>query len=169
MNAKHMRMEESYSPQSDFVGLAATGDVPLDGSPEADSNLHRLIEFTRHPDKSNRDWATMALGQYAPDTTVVIDALIAAADDQDCDVRAEAIEALARKGLEVALPLIARELATPRCGFGVFEAAGIVADSSLVEPLRRFDKDTDEPWIDRTIRDAIQACETNTPVKAWIY
>ena len=162
-------MEDDYSPKSDFVGLAATGDVPLAGSPQADRNLQRLIEFTRHPDKSNRDWATMALGQNAPDTPVVIDALIAAAEDQDCDVRAEAIEALARKGLKIALPLIARELATPRCGFGVFEAAGIVADPSLVEPLKRFDQDTDEPWIDSTIREAIKACETHSPVKAWIY
>ncbi len=162
-------MDDCYSPKSGFVGLAASGDVPLAGSDAAGENLKKLIDFTRDPDKSNRDWASMALGMYGPDTLEVIDALTAAADDDDCDVRAEAIEALARRRPELALPLIERELSNPQCGYGVFEAAGIIANPRLVESLKQFDRDTDAPWIDRTIRTAIKACETGTAVKAWIY
>ena len=166
---KSVRMQEDYTPSSDFVGLAAGGDVPLDGSEEAASNLRRLIQFTRDEDKSNRDWATMALGMYGPDTADVLDALLHAANDSDCDVRAEAIEALARRRPQLALPLVERELRNPQCGFGVFEAAGIIADPSLVEGLKEFDQDTDAQWIDATVRDAIRACETGQPVTAWIY
>jgi hypothetical protein len=162
-------MEDCYSPRSDFVGLAASGDVPLVGTQEADGNLKKLIEFTRDRDKSNRDWATMALGMHGPNNSEVLDALTAAAADEDCDVRAEAIEALARRSPQVALPLVARELSNPRCGFGVFEAAGIIADPSLVESLKQFDQDTDAHWIDETVREAIRACEMGSPVKAWIY
>lgn len=162
-------MEDCYSPRSSFVGLAASGDVPLTGSKAAESNLKKLIDFTRDADKSNRDWATMALGIYGPDTPEVIDALTGAADDDDYDVRAEAIEALARRRPELTLPLVERELSKQRCGYGVFEAAGIIANPRLVGALKRFDRDTDSSWIDQTIREAIKACETGTPVKAWIY
>jgi HEAT repeat protein len=109
----------------------------------------------------------MALGMYGPDTEETREALMAAADDEDCDVRGEAIEALARRDPMLALPLVERDLARPECGYGVFEAAGLIADPSLVEALRNFDRDTDPH--NSTIRQAIRACEAATPVKAWQY
>ena len=158
-------MNEDYTPKSDFVALAATGDVPLSGSDLAEGNLKRLIDFTRDSDKSNRDWATMALGTYGPDIAETRVALIAAANDVDCDVRGEAIEALARRDPLLALPLVQRDLARSECGYGVFEAAGLIAHSSLVDALQAFDRDTDPH--NSTIRQAIQACLSGTPVQAW--
>lgn len=160
-------MEDGYTPKSDFVALAADGEIPLSGSSEADKNLKLLIDFTQDQDKSNRDWATMALGMYGPDNVTVRAVLVRAANDEDSDVRGEAIEALARRDVELALPLVRRDLQSERCGSGVFIAAGLVADPSLVELLKAFDFDSAAPWIDSKIRDAIRACETTTPIEQW--
>jgi HEAT repeat protein len=159
--------EENYTPSSDFVWMAAHDEVPLAGSAQADANLSLLIRFTKDPDKSNRDWATMALGMYGPDTDVTTAALLAAANDADADVRAEAIHALAKRDPKSAMPLIKRDLQREPCGYGVFIAAGLLADRGLVDLLRRFDFDTASPWIDRDVRAAIAACESETPVEAW--
>lgn len=104
----------------------------------------------------------MALGTYGPDTPVTREALIAAADDDDCDVRGEAIEALAERDASIALPLVQRDLSRSPCGYGVFVAAARIADPSLVEPLITFDRDTDAGWIDDLIRDAIRACQSGS-------
>ena len=77
-------MNEPYLPKSHFIWMAAEGDVPLAGSPEGAANLALLIAFTRDPDVSNRDWATMTLAMQEIDTPQVREALIAAADDVDC-------------------------------------------------------------------------------------
>lgn len=167
MSATPAEMDDHYTPKSDFVALASGGHIPLSGTNEAESNLRRLIGFTQDPDKSNRDWATMALGMYGPDTDETREAPIAAADDKDSDVRGEAIEALARRDLKLALPLVKRDLQRVPCGYGVFIAAGLVADPSLVELLNSFDFDSDAPWIDENVRDAIRACETQNPIEAW--
>lgn len=159
--------DDTYTPLSDFVWLAAHDELPLVGSAQGDANLKMLIRFTRDADKSNRDWATMALGMHGPDTEETRAALLAAADDDDSDVRAEAIEALARRDARLALPLIKRDLQRQPCASGVFIAAGIVADPSLVELLRPFDFDTKSPWIDEDIRDAISACKSQKPIEAW--
>jgi len=157
--------DNSYTPLSDFVWMAAHDEVPLAGSAQGDANLKLLVRFTRDPDKSNRDWATMALGLHGPDTEETRAALVAAADDDDPDVRAEAIEALARRATDLALPFIRRDLQRQPCGSGIFIAAAIVADPSLVELLRPWDFDTASPWIDEDVRDAIKACETKQPIE----
>jgi HEAT repeat protein len=154
---------EDYLPKSDFLALAGSGGVPLAGNKFADENLELLVSFTRDPDKSNRDWATMALGMYGPDTQITRDALIAAADDEDCDVRGEAIEALAERDASIALPLVQRDLSRSPCGYGVFVAAALIADPRLIEPLKKFDRDTDAGWMDELIRDAIRACQLGDP------
>ena len=109
----------------------------------------------------------MALGMYGPDTEETRLALLAAAEDDDCDVRAEAIEALARRDVSLALPLVERELSGSQCGYGVFIAAGLIAVPSLIEPLKNFDFESDATWIDRNIREAIRACEEGVPVPHW--
>lgn len=159
--------DDTYTPLSDFVWLAAHDEVPLAGSAEGDANLRMLIRFTKDPDKSNRDWATMALGMYGPETEETQAALLAAANDDDSDVRAEAIEALARRDADLALPLIKRDLQRRPCGSGVFIAAGIVAEPSLVELLKPFDFDSASPWIDEDVREAIRACENGKPIENW--
>lgn len=151
---------ENYSPRSIFVGIAAKGAIPLSGSAEAEKNLDRLIAFTCDEDVSTRDWATMALATYGPSTDKVWNALLAAADDEHCDVRAEAIEGLARRNRQFALPIVQRELSKLECGYGVFVAANIIADPCLLSLLEQFDEDTDSPWLDNNVRDAIRACQT---------
>ena len=157
--------DDHYTPKSDFVALAASGDVPLAGGPIGAANLKMLLDFMQDPDKSNRDWATMALGMHGPDTQDVVQALLAAADDEDVDVRGEAIEALARRDVKLARPLVQRELANGHCGYGVFTAAGIIAAPSLVALLQTYDTDTAAPWVDSHIRNAIGACATGIPLE----
>jgi hypothetical protein len=153
-------MDELYQPDSDFVALAAHGHVPLEGNELASENLEMLVAFTRDDCKSNRDFAVMALGMYGPLTKDVLKALLLAADDPDLDVRGEAIEGVARRNAGLALPLVRRELGERECGYGVFIAAGIIADQTLVDLLKTFDGKTDASWVDDTIRDAIHACST---------
>ena len=64
-------MDEPYLPQSDFIWMAANDEVPLTGSDAAEQNLRLLIAFTRDPDVSNRDWATMTLAMQEIDTPEV--------------------------------------------------------------------------------------------------
>ncbi len=81
-------MNEPYLPKSDFIWMAANDEVPLTGSDAADQNLQLLIAFTRDPDVSNRDWATMTLAMKDIDTPDVREALLTAAKDDDVAVRA---------------------------------------------------------------------------------
>jgi len=157
-------MDDRYQPDSDFVWLAAQGELPLDGNGMAAQNLEMLVAFTRDDCKANRDWAVMALGMYGPQSRTVLQALLQAAEDLDVDVRGEAIEAIARRDADAALPLVSRELGAQRCGYGVFVAAGLLADKTLVELLESFDKTTDAPWVDELVGEVIRACITGVPI-----
>jgi HEAT repeat protein len=155
--------DSNYTPKSDFVWLVANGNAPLDGGALGDANLKTLVGFMKDPDKSNRDWATMALGMYGPDTEEVQRALIAAADDEDVDVRGEAIEALARRNANTARPFVERELSNGHCGYGIFAAASMIADPSLLKLLQPYKRKTDAPWVDSHVQQAIGACKTGVP------
>lgn len=152
-------MKEPYLPKSDFIWMAAEGDLPLSGSPAGDANLGLLIAFTRDVDLSNRDWATMTLAMKDIDTPEVRNALIAAADDVDCCVRGEALEGIAERDADLALPLLRLELTRDECAFATFRAAQIIADPSLLSGLLKWKGRGGAPWIDDTIDDAILACE----------
>ncbi len=97
------------------------------GGTAAEHNLRLLIGLTRDPEVANRDRATMLLSQQEVDTPEVRQALLLAAEDTDCDVRAEALEGLAERDKELARPLVERELAADACGYGAFQAALIIA------------------------------------------
>ena len=152
-------MEEPYVPKSDFIWMAANGDLPLTGGDVADRNLRLLIAFTRDPDVSNRDWATMTLAMQEIDTPEVRSALIAASDDVDVIVRAEALEGLALRDKDLALPLVEHELRRDECGYATFQAARLIAHPSLLEGLRDWKGRGGASWIDDEIIDAIAACE----------
>jgi len=152
-------MIEPYLPKSDFIWMAAEGDVPLTGSPEGDANLALLISFTKDADVSNRDWATMTLAMQEIDTPQVRDALLAATTDEDCCVRGEALEGLVGRDKELALPLLIRELARDECGYATFKAAHALAHPSLLDLLEDWKRRGGAPWIDDTIEDAIVACK----------
>ena len=139
--------------------MAAEGDIPLTGGPEGDANLALLIAFTRDADVSNRDWATMTLAMQGIDTPEVRAALVAAAEDSDCCVRGEALEGLADRDRDLALPLLRRELMRNECGYATFKAAHSIADHSLLGGLKSWKGRGGAPWINDTIEDAIAACE----------
>ena len=155
-------MNEPYLPKSDFIWMAAEGDVPLSGSPEGNANLALLIAFTKDDDVSNRDWATMILAMHKINTSEVRDALIAATDDVEPCIRGEALEGLVDRDRDLALPLLARELARDECGYATFKAAHTLAHPSLLGLLENWTNRGGAPWIDDTIQDAISACRAAT-------
>lgn len=153
-------MDEPYLPEADFIVMVANGDVPLTGSPMADENLKLLIAYTTDAVVSNRDWATMVLAGHAPDTPEVRAALLAATEDVEACVRGEALQGLAERDKECALPLVRRELERDQCSYATFQAAQIVADPSLLGGLRAWTGRGGASWIDDQVLVAIQACET---------
>lgn len=154
-------MEEGYTPKADFLVMVANEEIPLTGSQFADHNLQMLIAYTRDEDVSNRDWATLLLAQQAIDTPEIRDALVAATNDEDCCVRGEALQGLAERDTDVALPILLRELEQDDCAYATFQAARIVADPALLDGLRRWTGRGDAPWINEEITDAIAASERN--------
>jgi hypothetical protein len=152
-------MAERYEPPSEFLQMILEEIVPLSGSAYADENRRRLIAMTRDPDRANRDWATLLLAQSEVDDAEVREALLRAAEDEDADVRAEAIIALARLEPNLALPFLQRELKGDAVGRLVFEAATLVADPSLVMDLRDFAGPSEDSWVDDEAQRALAACE----------
>lgn len=152
-------VDENYQPEADFIIMVANGDIPLTGSVMAAYNLKRLIDYTTDADISNRDWATMVLALHAPDTVEVRAALLSATEDCDARVRAEALQGLAERDTEIALPLLQRELMRDECGYATFQACYDLRHPSLLDGLRRWIGRGGAPWIDSTITDATAACE----------
>lgn len=123
------------------------------------SNVRRLMTLMRDEDAANRDWATLLLAQQDLDTDGVRQALLAAAEDENEYVRAEAILGLAQRNKALALPLIRRELGHERVAVPLFEAAALVADPSLVDDLRDFTAPSDDALLDELALKALGACE----------
>ena len=157
-------MDDPYLPEADFIVMVANGEVPLSGSVMAAENLKRLIAYTTDAEVSNRDWATMVLAGHAPDTAEVRAALLSATGDADPRVRGEALQGLAERDKEFALPLVRGELMRDECSYATFQAARIAADVSLLEGLRAWVGRGGAAWIDDEIQEAIIACETSNLV-----
>lgn len=77
-----MSDEELYRPKSDFLVMVANEEILFDDSEFGRANLQRLIALTGDADTSNRDWATMLIGHFGPDTEEVRTALLRAAECQ---------------------------------------------------------------------------------------
>ena len=143
--------------------MVANDEVPLTGTVAGEHNLRLLIAFTRDPDVSNRDWATMLLSQQEIDTPEVRQALLLAAQDSDSDVRAEALEGLAERDKELARPLVERELSGDACGYGTFQAARLIAEPSLLNGLRSWSGRFEDASWNELVGEAIVACEAQPP------
>ncbi len=156
-------MSDLYQPTSEFLKAVAANNVPLSGGALADANLHRLIQMMRDEDRTNRDWATFLLAIEDIDTSVVRDALMQAATDEDDYVRAEAVYGLARRDPTVALPFVQAELRADAVAVAVFEAAELCAHPSLIDVLRQLAEPSDSPYLDGLAADALAACESGTP------
>ena len=152
-------MNEGYEPKSSFLTWVLSEEAPLVGGEHAEYNLSRVIALTEDEDTSNRDWATFILAVNDVDTPAIRRALLARADDADERVRAQAIEGLASKEPLLALPYIKRALEGSSALVGIFDAAVVVADPSLVGPLRKFAKKASADWSGDVVREALKACE----------
>ena len=147
-----------YEPPNAFLKSLIDNDEPLTGA-EGESNRRRLIMLMRDENAANRDWATLLLAQQDLDTDEVRQALLAAAEDENEYVRAEAILGLAQRDKALALPLIRRELGKEHVAVPLFEAAALVADASLVDDLRDFAEPSDDALLDELAAKALVACE----------
>jgi hypothetical protein len=151
-------MQEEYWPASSFLVSLANEEVLLDDSEFGRANLQLLISLTSDADVSNRDWATMLLGSYGPDTAEVREVLLRAADDEDPYVRGEAIEALVGRDRGSALGLVKRELSADFGTVPVLFAARELADPSLVTYLEPFEAPSGDEYLDGIVVDALKAC-----------
>jgi len=151
--------QEPYLPASSFLNSVANEEVVLDDSDFGKTNLRLLIQLTQDADRSNRDWATMLLASHGPNTDQVRDALLAAAEDQDEIVRAEAIEGLVERDREKALALVKRELSGEMVSVPLLYAAKELADPSLVSLLEPFAGPSGDDYIDGIAKDALEACQ----------
>jgi hypothetical protein len=151
--------EEPYLPASNFLVSVANEEIVIDESEFGKANLRLLIQLTKDADCSNRDWATMLLAGHGPKTDEVRDALLAAAEDEDEIVRAEAIEGLVERDRENALALVKRELSGDFVSVPLFYAATQLADSSLVPLLEPFAVPSGDDYIDGIAEDALKACQ----------
>jgi hypothetical protein len=151
--------QEPYLPASSFLNSVANEEVVLDESDFGNANLRLLIQLTQDADRSNRDWATMLLASYGPKTDQVRDALLAAAEDEDEIVRAEAIEGLVERDRDKALALVKRELSGELVSVPLLYAAKELADPSLVTLLEPFAMPSGDDYIDGIANDALMACQ----------
>jgi hypothetical protein len=149
---------DRYEPPSDFLKSLIDDDTPLTGA-DGEGNRRRLIMLMADEHPANRDWATLLLAQQDFDTEEVRQALLAAAEDENEYVRAEAILGLAQRDRALALPLVRRELGHERVAVPLFEAAALVEDPSLVDDLRYFSEPSDDPMLDELATKALSACE----------
>ena len=161
-------MTDGYEPASNFLVWVLNEEAPLTGCEQAEANLRRVIGLTTDEDVSNRDWATLILGNSDLDTPAIRAALSARAEDPIEKVRAEAIRGLARKNRSLALPYVQRALEAKSATVNVFEAAAIVADPSLVDQLSRFAKPTDDESMDQLVNDALLACQRGEPDERYL-
>ena len=156
-------MDRRYVPKSAFLRAVLSEAGPLSGSAEGAQNLKQLIRLTEDADVSNRDWAIFLLAQEEVDGEDVRAALFNATNDADNVVRAEALLGLAKRDRSLALPLVRKELAGEVACVPLFEAAALLADSSLVEDLRDFAAPSGNAYLDSEAAEALQACEGMAP------
>jgi HEAT repeats len=158
-SVQFMPMKDVYQPASDFLKAIIADEIPLCGNEFARANLSRLIDLTRDQDRSNRDWAAMLLAQTDIDTEEVRQALLASARDDDDVVRAEAILGLAQRMPSLALPFVKEELSGAVACMALFEAAILIADVSLINPLKQWIEPSENEFLDRLAIEALEACE----------
>ncbi len=97
--------------------------------------VETLIALTRDEEANVRDWATFGLGQGDADSPALRDALAVRLDDEDDDVRAEAIAGLARRRDDRALDPLIAAIRGQETGPQIFEACETMADRRLVPEL----------------------------------
>jgi HEAT repeat protein len=132
------------------------------GGFDDDVAINALIQLTSDADDNVRDWATFGLGsQTEADTPTIRAALFARVNEEDGEIRGEALIGLARRNDQRAIDLVREELKREYAGSWVLEAAELVGDSSLV-PLLAALRDTwgdeNEKYFGNALNQALEAC-----------
>lgn len=156
---------EGYHPESQFLLSARYGEVDFENHPRAAHNLRELLSYVHDDAVENRDWAAFLIAQLPLDTPEIRAALLHAAEDENEDVRDEALIGLARRDRAAALARI-EPLLEQGAGVCLLEAATITADKSLLPMLRALEgsESGDEETLG-LLRQAVVACEAGE----WIY
>ena len=152
-----------------LLQLILDGDVRVGTEGLPLRNLLSLIDLTKHTQEDVRDWATFVLSQTELNTPLVRNALIAAAEDEWADVRAEALEGLAMRAPDTACALVERELRSGFISVPLFKAASYVGSPLLLDALEYAlqGEDLDNP--DRIVMEglvALEACKASAPKPA---
>lgn len=136
------------------------------GGPEDAESTATLIQLSQDENEEVRDWATFGLGSLSKaDSPEIREALFARTEEENGEIRGEALIGLARRKDERALGLVLRELNGPFEGSWVLEAAELLADASLVAPLsslREILHAEDLKRFGDELDDAIAACRRGT-------
>jgi HEAT repeat protein len=119
-----------------------------------DAVVAALIALSADVNDEVRNWATFGLGwSIEADGDDIRAALWQRCSDPYADAREEGIRGLARRRDRRALPLVARLLSTGDPLLLTFEAAGFLADPSLLPLLANYDSD------DSFVPEALAACD----------
>lgn len=128
--------------------------------------IEALLKLAVDPDDAVRDWATFGLGSLqSADTPEIRAALWRNLDDQDADVRGEALVGLAVRHDERAVDHLVEHLG-PQCLVYDLDAAQALAVPRLLSPLQAIagalkDEDKEGYWFGR-LQAAIEACRTES-------
>lgn len=107
-----------------------------------------LLKLMDDPDDDVRDWATFGIHQGGHDTPETRARLWQALDDPHCDVRGEAVEALALFGDRNVIPILERLLRDPDdLHASYFEAARVLEDPALL-PAVEEGAETWNAWLE---------------------
>lgn len=147
--------------ESVWIRLAIACSLGSDGS--APNVVEALIKLTNDEDKETRNWATFSLGtQCEADSPEIREALFARLDENDHEIRGEAMVGLARRKDVRVLPNIKKEIESGYFSSLPFEAAEELADPILLPLLQDAAK-----WWDQdtyTLKAAIEACRGESPL-----
>jgi HEAT repeat protein len=144
------------------IRLAVAQAIPsVLGDPPQNSGIAALITLSGDAASDVKDWATFGLGSLLDvDGEAIRQALTRRLDDPDGDTAGEALVGLGRRRDRGILDKVRALLVDPSVGNLVVEAAGELADPSLVSSLERL---RDSGWADDDPRgwlldEALVAC-----------
>jgi HEAT repeat protein len=126
-----------------------------------------LIALSRDSDNIIRDWTSFYLGELCiidyPELRAALHDLLA---DSEPVVRGQALIGLSRRGDRSCVGAVRSELAGTYNGIWAVNAAGYLADTTLLtdlESLLRRESANLPSWHLNDFRDAIEACRSGTP------
>jgi hypothetical protein len=132
------------------------------GGFDNDASINALIQLSSDTHDDVRDWATFSLGSLTEiDTPTLRAALFARTNEDDGEIRGEALVGLARRNDPRALDLVRAELRRDYAGSWVLEAAELVGDVSLLPllvALRENWGEKNEEWFKKDLNEALEAC-----------